>query len=622
MYGPFWMQPVKKFETVRLLLVGLPLVLVGCQGPSTSATGSSEQVSGNDPWVLTTTDFSEPTPALLWNGRIGVRISRSGSPILESGTQLPAFSLESYEPNGEERIVPVSDWYTSREAPPPLHRDSSSVYRQELDLRNGVLKTSWINKDKGRQIVVVREACVDPFGSPVYGERWSMKAKDTAQMTPGKDKYIEDEFDQTYYVPANFDDGNPPPDDFDTILNRAELFWKDFWRTDILIEGPVEDQQAIRSFLFYLRTAIQPVNEIAVSPMGLSSRQYFGHVFWDADLWVFPALSLLDPDAAATIPLYRLEKLGAARENYIAWAKAGRPTGKGNLGNAPAKPLAAMYPWESSVSGRETVPGPSKYQHHISGTVSFAMQQAAALGLVERADAESVRKAVAAFYEDRATGQDFKGTMSPDEFHIGDNDLYTNLVANMAVGRDLFKLPRDQQSFLTYDGDAIKSYKQAAAVLAIYPLQFKAAEAEASVMLDRFADKVIKNGPAMTDSVHATIYARIGESDKAYATWKQSWQDFTQHPLMLFSEKRNKDVTYFTTGAGGCLQTVLYGFAGLRIDLGEPRKAAWKTPLRNGYWLSCNPNLPAKWKRMTIKGVKVLGRTYDLEIVGDKVTVT
>ena len=121
------------------------------------------------------------------------------------------------------------------------------------------------------------------------------------------------------------------------------------------------------------------------------------------------------------------------------------------------------------------------------------------------------------FYTMRGRGGEIKGTMSPDENHIGDNDLYTNLLAMwLTNGRKwpatpTYKLPKDATSFLTYDNDPVKGYKQAAAVLACYPLQYPPAEAQTKVMLERFAPKVNANGPAMTDSIHASaLGARSG----------------------------------------------------------------------------------------------------------------
>jgi trehalose/maltose hydrolase-like predicted phosphorylase len=222
-------------------------------------------------------------------------------------------------------------------------------------------------------------------------------------------------------------------------------------------------------------------------------------------------------------------------------------------------------------------------------------------------------------------------TMSPDENHTGDNDLYTNLVADWCVRKSLgdkkwpagsMYLPKDAESFLTYDRDDFRGYKQAAAVLSIYPLLFPEAISQSGKMLKRFKAKVNENGPAMSESIHATIEARYGDANTAYTTWQKSWQVYSNKPLLLFSEKKKKEVTYFTTGAAGSLQTVLYGFAGLTIDTRTPPNAAWSVPLRRGYWLSCKPNLPKQWKSLSIKGLRVLGARYEIKIVGDDVTVT
>jgi hypothetical protein len=81
---------------------------------------------------------------------------------------------------------------------------------------------------------------------------------------------------------------------------------------------------------------------------------------------------------------------------------------------------------------------------------------------------------------------------------------------------------------------------------------------------------------------------------------------------MLFSEKPKTEATYFTTGAAGCLQTVLYGFLGFRIDSAEEAGAVWSQPLLNGRVLSVKPHLPKEWKRVTLKNFVVLGKLYTL----------
>jgi trehalose/maltose hydrolase-like predicted phosphorylase len=254
---------------------------------------------------------------------------------------------------------------------------------------------------------------------------------------------------------------------------------------------------------------------------------------------------------------------------------------------------------------------------HINGDVAWMLDQAVALGLADPNQAKQVRQAVASYYEKRAvrngTVYELKDVVSADENHTGNNDLYTNLLAQWASRSKIaYKLPRDNETYLTYDNDSLRSYKQAAAVLAIYPLQMIDVN-EARKMMERFSSKVTANGPAMSHSVHATIWARLGESEKAYEEWRKSWQRYTKHPLMLFSEKERKDTTYFTTGAAGCLQTVIYGFLGFGIDYKKENMAAWSMPL-NDKWLSIRPRLPAAWKSVKFTNFVIKGRRYTLTI--------
>lgn len=468
-------------------------------------------------------------------------------------------------------------------------------YRQVLDLRNGSLTTRSGGSDSALQI---------QLDSP--------RLLATKDGRPAQEPYSRHD--------ATTDE-----------LRVADAAWKDFWKTDLEVDGPVKDQAFIHSLLFYLRTSIDPKGDISVSPFGLSDTTYNGHIFWDADIWVFPSLALIDPERAARIPLYRLKRLGQAEKNFQEWCAAGRPTA-----SSPMGPLAGAkgvkFPWESSVSGKDVTPGSSKFEDHITGSVAFSVDQAAALGLVSMDQRDQLLKGAGAFYQARSTpgpqGRVIEGVVSPDENKIGaKNDLYTNLLAQFCAnggdfeGPERFALPKDGESFLTYDGDRLKGYKQTAALLAVYPLQYPPAEAQARQMMERFSTKTIANGPAMSDSVHALIWARLGEADKAYALWERGWQDFTNHPFLLFSEKRNKPATYFVTGAAGELQTVLYGFLGFRIDSRQDPKAAYNWPLKSGKWLSVKPNLPSEWKSVKLRNFAVLGKRYTLVATRDRVQV-
>ena len=613
-----------------------------------------------DKWVLTTLDSGDPTPALLWNGLIGIRVGRDAS-----GKDQPFFSIDEYDTTGEEKIrtlqSPLPNGFLVNGKPLAI----TGGYKQTLDMRTAELATQW---DSGNMRVTCLTV-MDP-SQKVIAEKWTLVGTRSGQITDfdlgpygpmnGANQVARDvkvgpsgmlgkfraqrkggstetlEFvlslanspNLGYIIsargaknaPSLFHDDPPNLENFSTIEAAAKTTWATRWKTDIEIDGPVEDQQAIHSFLFYLRSAIHApvqmsIGDMSISPFGLSNQMYNGHIFWDADIWVFPALELLDPPLATVIARYRTE---------------GPSIPLGNLKSPQGEISGFKFAWESSVSGHETVIGPSKQELHVSGDVAWMLGNASALGLEQPIVTQTVIQDIDAYFKSvsrrtSSTGElSIPGVMSPDENHTGDNDLYTNLLAQWVSDgghwvshpptdkSPTYRLPRDDKSFLTYDNDPLKSYKQAAAVLSIYPLQYPPAEAQAKTMMDRFADKVIKNGPAMSDSVHALIWARLGETDKAYRTWKDSWEPFTKQPLMLFSEKRTKPTTYFTTGAGGTLQTILFGFIGFRLDSVKEQGAAWSTKLQGNNWLSVKPNFPGQWKSVMLRNFTVLGHKYTL----------
>ena len=62
------------------------------------------------------------------------------------------------------------------------------------------------------------------------------------------------------------------------------------WKSDIVIEGDPQSQQDIHSMLYHLYSFTREGTALSPSPMGLSGLGYNGHVFWDTELWMFPAL--------------------------------------------------------------------------------------------------------------------------------------------------------------------------------------------------------------------------------------------------------------------------------------------------------------------------------------------
>jgi trehalose/maltose hydrolase-like predicted phosphorylase len=213
---------------------------------------------------------------------------------------------------------------------------------------------------------------------------------------------------------------------------------------------------------------------------------------------------------------------------------------------------------------------------------------------------------------------------TPDEnAGVVDNSAWTNYIAgrNLEIAAEAagilgrgpdprwkqvaagLKLPRDPatgliQEFAGYTGTRIK---QADVLLLIHPGQMNLTDAEKATLFDYYAERTIDVGPAMSDSIHAIVAAEIGRGEEAYRHFQESYRPFLRPPFLYFSEKRTRDNLYFHTGAGGCLQSILYGFGGLRFqDTDRPSVD--------------HPLLPAAWQALEIRRLRWRGRDWDLRL--------
>ena len=86
--------------------------------------------------------------------------------------------------------------------------------------------------------------------------------------------------------------------------------------------------------LYHCYAFINEFKSYGLGPMGLSGSGYNGHIFWDMDLWVYPAVLALKPSLARTLVQYRIDRKEAAQNNAFINGYRG-----------------VMYSWESSVAG-------------------------------------------------------------------------------------------------------------------------------------------------------------------------------------------------------------------------------------------------------------------------------
>lgn len=399
----------------------------------------------------------------------------------------------------------------------------------------------------------------------------------------------------------------------DRLIEMHNNAWAALWKSDIIIEGDAQSQQDVHSMLYHLYSFVREGASNSPSPMGLSGLGYNGHVFWDTELWMFPAILQLHPELAKSMVEYRFERLEAAKRNAF---------GKGYKG--------AMYPWESAETGVEETPvwalsGP--FEHHITACVGIAAWNYYCVTQDKnwlREKGWPILKATADFWASRVERNgpnqyDIKNVVAADEWAENvDNNAFTNAAAkanlkyatdaakilgiaadadwvNVANNIPILKMSDGTTSeHAAYKGEGIK---QADVNLLAYPLKEVTDPKQIKKDLDYYAVRVPNEGtPAMTQAIFALLYARIGDSEKAFHFFKDAYVPNLNAPFNVIAETKGGTNPYFATGAGGILQAVLNGFGGLEI-----------TPTGITQIKSI---LPKQWKSLTITGVGPLLKTF------------
>jgi trehalose/maltose hydrolase-like predicted phosphorylase len=399
----------------------------------------------------------------------------------------------------------------------------------------------------------------------------------------------------------------------DKLIEMHKNAWKELWKSDIIIDGDAQSQQDIHSMLYHLYSFVREGTSNSLSPMGLSGLGYNGHVFWDAELWMFPAILQMHPELARSMMEYRYQRLEAAKRNAF---------DKGYKG--------AMYPWESAASGSEETPvwalsGP--FEHHITADVGIAAWNYYCVTQDKewlREKGWPILKNTADFWTSRVDRNgkghyDIKNVVAADEWAENvDNNAFTNAAAqtnltdataaakilgitadpdwmNVADNIPILKMPNGVTSeYNNYNGQQIK---QADVNLLAYPLRDITDTQQIKKDLEYYSVRVPKEGtPAMTQAIFALLYSRLGDAEKAFHFFKDSYESNLLPPFNVIAETKGGTNPYFATGAGGILQAVLNGFGGLEIT--------------SSGIIQIKSVLPKAWKSLKISGIGVNKQTF------------
>jgi len=399
----------------------------------------------------------------------------------------------------------------------------------------------------------------------------------------------------------------------DRLVAFHNKAWDELWKSDITIEGDDQSQQDVHSMLYHLYSFVREGTALSPSPMGLSGLGYNGHVFWDTDLWMFPAILVLHPEIAKSLIEYRYERLEAARRNAFSHGYKG-----------------AMFPWESAGTGVEETPvwalsGP--FEHHITACVGMAAWNYYCVTQDKSWLKEKgwpILSATADFWASRVERNgpghyDIKNVVAADEWAENvDNDAFTNAAAKtvlmdateaakllgivpdpdwvqVANNIPILQFPDGvTKEHASYHGEGIK---QADVNLLAYPLKLITDPKQVEKDLHYYETRVPNEGtPAMTQAIFALLYSRLGVGEKAFHFFKDGYTPNLNPPFRVIAETKGGTNPYFATGAGGMLQSVLMGFGGLDI-----------TPAGI---VQVKSKLPPAWKKLTISGVGTVKKNY------------
>ena len=447
---------------------------------------------------------------------------------------------------------------------------------------------------------------------------------------------------------------------FDGLLAEHRCVWAQMWEdADVVIEGDrdgaADDQLAARFAMFHLLTAAAPDGEAAVGARGLTGPAYEGHVFWDADVFVLPALAAIRPASARAMLEYRIRRLPAARELAKAHGFAG-----------------ARFPWESAGDGRDVTPsqvrGPrgkvipiatGAHEEHIVADVAWAATQYAAwtgdtaflAGVGRDLVTDTARYWASRIRTDSARLGHLDQLMGPDEYHqLVDDNAYTNVMArwNLRRGAELLGRtkgsPQEAETWRALSDCLVDGwdperglYEQFTGYFDLEPLlvnQFGAPplaidivlgservarsqlikQADVLMLYHLLPDDVAPNslatclafyeprtahGSSLSPAISAALFARAGDPERAL-------------PLFRLAARLDlDDLTGTTAGGlhlatmGGVWQALAFGFLGLRAY---------------DDFLAIDPSLPEEWSALELR-FRFHGRRVKVRAEHDAVTV-
>ncbi|MGH8215390.1 MAG: glycosyl hydrolase family 95 catalytic domain-containing protein [Rhodanobacteraceae bacterium] len=413
---------------------------------------------------------------------------------------------------------------------------------------------------------------------------------------------------------------------FDKLLARHVAAWHDLWKSDIVVDHDEAVQRALHSDLYYLLSNTTVGTAWAMGACALTPN-YAGHVFWDSDSWVFPALLLLHPERAKSIVMFRHRTMQGARERAKQYGVEG-----------------LMYPWESDPQKGIDVTPHFAYgvyrEIHVNADIAIAQwQYYLATGDLDwlKQYGWPVIKGVATFWKSRVTHDKAKDryeilhVTSPDEaYNDVPNDSFTNAAARKAleiatkaaalVGAkpdpewakiaNKMYMPFDQKGQRHYDFDPSVPHDKitwmgSSLAWLMYPNLDLAMSPDVRRNDFDFQLQALKthgDNPNEMMMVMLTVgAAELGDAHAVGGWIDRNLVGFLKPPFNVRTETATNNAGYILATSAGFVQSFVYGLSGLRID-------------GKGLDPEYAPILPPAWKSVTLKDITFRDKHYDISI--------
>ncbi|WGY04525.1 hypothetical protein QI633_12315 [Nocardioides sp. QY071] len=439
---------------------------------------------------------------------------------------------------------------------------------------------------------------------------------------------------------------------FDVLLSTQRASWAVRWATaGVSLPDDPEVELGLRFALFHLWSLDSGAEELAVGARGLAGSGYAGHVFWDADVFVLPALMTMAPSAARGMVEYRLRRLPAARAHAAELGYRG-----------------ARFPWESARTGRDVTPRSGLLggeevpiltglrEEHVTADVAWAaLRQARWAGRDLSARELDLVAETADYWLSRVSvGPDgrahLRGVIGPDEYHEDvDDNAFTNVLVRWhlrAAATLVTRAPRERRDawleladsivdghdpgtgrYEQFDGysrlapapliglgrspvaaDVLvgsrrvarsQLIKQADVLMLHMMVPDEVAPGSLEPNLDHYLPRTA-HGSSLSPAAHAFVLARAGRSEEA--------RDLLATALRVdLDDQAGTTAGGLHVGAmGGAWQAFLFGFVGAQVV---------------GDVLELDPRLPPRWRHVEVR-FRCLSSDIRLWIRDDIVTLS